>query len=70
MLASDAAQIAAAIRSGKGTIGKLVNDDELHERATAIATQAEEIAGNARQVVDMAKLTLEGFQSKTGRCQG
>ena len=69
-LASDAAQIATAIRSGKGTIGKLVNDDELHDRATAIATQAEEIAANARQVVEMAKLTLEGFQSNDGPVSG
>jgi phospholipid/cholesterol/gamma-HCH transport system substrate-binding protein len=69
-LASDAAQIAATIRSGKGTIGKLVNDDELHDRATAIATQAEDIATNARQVVEMAKLTLEGFQSKDGPVTG
>ncbi len=69
-LASDAAQIAAAIRSGKGTIGKLVNDDELHDRATAIATQAEEIAVNARQVVEMARLTLEGFQSDDGPVVG
>ena len=69
-LASDAAQIAASIRSGKGTIGKLVNDDELHDRATAIATQAEDIATNARQVVEMAKLTLEGFQSKDGPVTG
>ena len=29
-LSSDAAQIAASIRSGKGTLGKLVNDDELY----------------------------------------
>ena len=69
-LASDAAQIAEGIRSGKGTIGKLVNDDELYNRATAIAKQAEEIAANARQVVENAKKTLEGFQSKDGPVQG
>jgi phospholipid/cholesterol/gamma-HCH transport system substrate-binding protein len=69
-LASDAAQIAAAIRSGKGTIGKLVNDDELHNRASAIATQAEDIAANARLVVENAKLTLEGFQSDDGPVLG
>ena len=70
ILASDAAQIAEAIRSGKGTIGKLVNDDELHVRATAIATQAEEIAVNARQVIENARQTIEGFQSKDGPVQG
>ena len=32
-ITGDAAQIAEGIRSGKGTIGKLVNDDELYHRA-------------------------------------
>jgi phospholipid/cholesterol/gamma-HCH transport system substrate-binding protein len=70
ILSNDAAQIAEAIRSGKGTIGKLVNDDELHVRATAIATQAEEIAVNARQVIENARQTIEGLQSKDGPVQG
>src|SRR4029450_8752778 len=48
-IASDAARIAESVRSGKGTIGKLVNDDELYTRATAIAREAEDIATNARQ---------------------
>jgi phospholipid/cholesterol/gamma-HCH transport system substrate-binding protein len=69
-IARDAAQIAEGIRSGKGTIGKLVKDDELYNRATAIAKQTEEIAVNARQVIEKAKLTLEGLQSKDGPVQG
>ena len=69
-LSSDAAQIAEGIRSGKGTLGKLVNDDELYNRTTAIAKQAEEIAANARQVVENANNTLKGFQSKDGPVQG
>jgi phospholipid/cholesterol/gamma-HCH transport system substrate-binding protein len=69
-LANDAAQITEAIRSGRGTIGKLVNDDELHVRVTAIATQAEEIATNARQVIENARKTLEGFGSKDGPVEG
>ena len=70
-IASDAAQIAEGIRSGKGTIGKLVNDDELYNRVTAIAKQAEEIAANAQAGGrERAKDTLEGFQSKDGPVQG
>ena len=69
-IASDAAQIAEGVRSGKGTIGKLVNDDELYTRATAIAKQAEDIATNAKQVVEKANTTLEGLQSKDGAVQG
>jgi phospholipid/cholesterol/gamma-HCH transport system substrate-binding protein len=70
ILSNDAAQIAEAIRSGKGTIGKLVNDDELHVRVTGIATQAEEIAVKARQVIENARQTIEGLQSKDGPVQG
>jgi phospholipid/cholesterol/gamma-HCH transport system substrate-binding protein len=69
-ITDDARQIADDVRAGKGTIGKLVNDDELYTRATAIAKQAQEIATNARQVVEQARRTLEGFQSKEGPVQG
>ena len=70
LITADAAQIAEGIRSGKGTIGKLVNDDELYNRVTAIAKQTEETTANARQLVQSAKETLEGLQSKDGAVQG
>jgi hypothetical protein len=66
----DAAEIAESVRSGKGSLGKFVNDDELYTRVTGIATQAEDIATSVRQVVENAKNTLEGFQSKDGPVQG
>ena len=69
-LSADAALIAETVRKGEGSLGKLVNDDELYVRATAVAKQAEEIAGSARQVVDQAKTTLAGFQSKDGPVEG
>ena len=81
-LTSDAAQIAEGIRSGKGTIGKLVNDDELYNRVTAIAKQAEEIAaereaGGREREEDPRGLPVEGRpgpgddrerQADHGRC--
>jgi phospholipid/cholesterol/gamma-HCH transport system substrate-binding protein len=70
MIADDAAQIADGIRGGKGTIGKLVNDDDLYNRLTAIAQQTEEAAANAKDVVQSAKETLASFQSKDGAVQG
>ena len=69
-LSADAALIAEAVRTGDGTIGKLLNDDELYRRATNVATHAEEIATSARQVVEQAKDTLAGFQSKDGPVEG
>jgi phospholipid/cholesterol/gamma-HCH transport system substrate-binding protein len=69
-ITTDAARIADAIRNGEGTIGKLVNDDELYRRATSISKQVEEIATSARQVIAQARDTLQGFQSKDGPVQG
>jgi len=70
LITADAAQIAEGIRSGKGTLGKLVNDDELYNRVSAIAKQTEETTAHARQLVQSARETLEGLQSKDGAVQG
>lgn len=69
-LVNDAAQITEAIRSGKGSLGKFVNDDELHTRVIAIAAQAEGIATGANRVIENARTALEGFQSGNGAVQG
>jgi phospholipid/cholesterol/gamma-HCH transport system substrate-binding protein len=69
-IASDAQQITEGLRTGKGSVGKLLNDDELYNRIAAIAQQTQEITANTKQVVEAAKLTLEGFQSKDGPVQG
>jgi phospholipid/cholesterol/gamma-HCH transport system substrate-binding protein len=69
-MTSDAAVIAEGIRTGKGAIGKLVNDDELYTRAIAVAKQAEAIATNANLVIENARKTHEGFQSKDGPVNG
>ena len=69
-LSADAAQIAETVRKGEGSLGKLVNDDELYVRAAGVAKQAEEIAASARLVVDQAKAALVGFQAKDGPVEG
>lgn len=69
-IASDAQQITEGIRSGKGTLGKFMNDDELYNRVATISKQVEEITAGAKQVVERAKATLEGFESKDGPVQG
>lgn len=67
---SDASDIVEGIRNGKGLLGKLMTDDELYHRVTAIAQRTEETADNARQVLAVAKTTLESFQAKDGPVQG
>ena len=69
-LSADAATITETIRKGEGSLGKLVNDDELYVRTANVAKQAEAIAASARQVVDEAKSALAGFQSKDGPVEG
>lgn len=69
-ISGDVAEITDTIRNGKGTIGKLVNDDELYRRASSVAKSAAEIAADARKVVAEARQTLDSLQSKNGPVQG
>lgn len=69
-ITSDAAQIAEGIRSGRGTLGKFVNDDELYGRVSDIAKQTGEIATGTRLVIEKAREALDNLQSKDGPVQG
>ena len=69
-ISEDAARISEGLRSGQGTVGKLLNDDEFYQRATSIAQQAEQIATNSRQVIEQAKRAMDDFQAKDGPVQG
>jgi phospholipid/cholesterol/gamma-HCH transport system substrate-binding protein len=69
-ISKNAADISDTIRSGRGTLGKLVNDDELYQRATSIARSAEEIAVSARQVVEQARKAVDDLQAANGPVQG
>jgi len=69
-ITSDAAQIAEGIRKGEGTIGRLVKDDELYQRVTTLARNAEEIASDTRQAVQRVRQALESLESKDGQMAG
>jgi phospholipid/cholesterol/gamma-HCH transport system substrate-binding protein len=69
-ITSDAAEIAEGIRSGKGALGKFVNDDELYNSVAAISKEVEEIATGTRLVIEEAKQALDDLQSKDGPVQG
>jgi phospholipid/cholesterol/gamma-HCH transport system substrate-binding protein len=69
-LAADAQQIAASIRDGKGTIGKLINDDGLYENAREIADKADTIVANMKEVSEEARRAISDFRSKDGPAQG
>jgi phospholipid/cholesterol/gamma-HCH transport system substrate-binding protein len=69
-IAADVQQIGARIRSGEGTIGKLVNDPALYDRARAIADEARTVMANVREVSDEARKAISDFRSKEGPAQG
>ena len=66
---SDTQAIVAGLQQGRGTAGKLLKDDELYTRVTAIARRAEETVSEARQAVQQARQTVEEFR-KNGPAQG
>ncbi len=69
-ISADAAQIADSVRNGQGTVGKLLNDDELYRRASGVAKSAQEIADSAKKVVEEARQAVANLQSKDGPVQG
>ena len=69
-ITSDAAQIAESIRKGEGTVGKLLNDDELYQRVTGIARSAETIAADTQRVVQQARQAFDQLQAKDGQAAG
>lgn len=69
-IATNTQAIIADVRAGRGTIGKLANDDELYRRATQIAQQAELTMANLREASQQAKQALASFQSVGQPAQG
>lgn len=69
-LAADLQEISAGIRNGEGTIGKLVKDDALYQRAREIAEEAQTLMANVREISDEARRAISDFRSKEGPAQG
>ncbi len=67
---ADAREISESIRTGRGTIGKLVNDDELYNRARQISVDAERAIQNVREASEEARRAMTDFRSKDGPVQG
>ena len=61
-LSEETTRIVEGIRAGRGTIGKLVNDDELYKRIAGIAAEAEQAAKTARVAADGARAAIARLQ--------
>jgi phospholipid/cholesterol/gamma-HCH transport system substrate-binding protein len=61
-ISDDTSRIVEGIRAGRGTIGKLMNDEELYSRTVALAREAEEAMRLARQAAEGARTTVANLQ--------
>jgi phospholipid/cholesterol/gamma-HCH transport system substrate-binding protein len=69
-ISADAQQLVQKINAGEGTIGKLLNDDTLYQRAREIADQSKDVMADVKQVSEEARRALADFRSKDGPAQG
>lgn len=67
---ADLQVIVAGVRQGRGTIGKLVNDDTLYTKITGIADQADQVIANLRDASQDAKLAVADFRGEKGPMKG
>ena len=66
---ADARALSSRIREGEGTIGRLLNDDELYERWTSIAADAERAVANLRESTDHARTLVADLTADDGAAQ-
>src|ERR1043166_8376724 len=69
-MSTDSQQILANINQGRGTIGKLVNDDTLYQQVRQIADDAQKAMTNVREVTNEARRAIVDFRSKDGPANG
>jgi phospholipid/cholesterol/gamma-HCH transport system substrate-binding protein len=69
-VASDLTDITAGLRSGRGTVGKLLTDDSLFASAKSIAAQAEEAVASVKSASEQAKGAIADLRGGSGPLKG
>jgi phospholipid/cholesterol/gamma-HCH transport system substrate-binding protein len=69
-IAKDISTVTAEISAGRGTMGKLVKDDELYTRAAAISKEAQATVVQMRKTIEEARKTMEGLNTNLGGKNG
>lgn len=69
-ISADTQQVVANINEGTGTIGRLINDDTLYNRANETMAQAQDTMTNFKQVSDEARRAIADFRSPDGPAMG
>ena len=62
--------IVAGVRQGRGSVGKLLNDDALYVSARNIVSQAEKAVANLREASEQAKGAVADFRGDSGPMKG
>jgi phospholipid/cholesterol/gamma-HCH transport system substrate-binding protein len=70
VISNDTRELVAKINSGQGTVGKLVNNDELYRQLQDVTRQAQGLMGNFHQISDETRRAIVDFRSKDGPAQG
>jgi phospholipid/cholesterol/gamma-HCH transport system substrate-binding protein len=69
-VSKDMRELLAGVNEGKGTLGKLLKDDTLYQRAIQIADEAKVVMANVRDVSTEARKAISDFRSPEGPAQG
>jgi phospholipid/cholesterol/gamma-HCH transport system substrate-binding protein len=64
------AVIVEGVRQGKGSIGKLVNDDDLYVRVKSMMGEAEKTVANVRKASEDAREVIAEFRGEAGPVKG
>jgi phospholipid/cholesterol/gamma-HCH transport system substrate-binding protein len=62
--------IVAGVRQGRGTVGKLINDDALYTSAKSIAADAQKAVASLREASQQAKEAVADFRGDNGPMKG
>jgi phospholipid/cholesterol/gamma-HCH transport system substrate-binding protein len=69
-VSADLQVIVAGVRQGRGSVGKLVNDDSLYNKIQAITDEAARAIANLREATQDAKAAVADFRGEKGPMRG
>ncbi|MEO8078714.1 MAG: MlaD family protein [Acidobacteriota bacterium] len=69
-VAHDLTVILAGVREGRGSVGKLLNDDALYTSIKGISAQTEKVVANLREASEQAKEAVAEFRGAKGPVKG
>lgn len=69
-VSADLQVIVAGVRQGRGSVGKLVNDDSLYNKIQGITDEAAKAIANLREATQDAKAAVADFRGEKGPMRG